>query len=95
MKYPQNEKQGLLKIVEHFIYCKGYGSMTQTILSVPPPPPPWEFVKCCVPTVGYVPSKLYTGVREFVIYEFFLFFNFYLKRCATFKSRRGISRYSV
>ena len=37
MKYPQSEKEGLLKISEHFIYSKGYGSMAQTILSMPIP----------------------------------------------------------
>ena len=38
MKYPQIEKLELLKISEHFInYSKGYGSMAQTILSMPIP----------------------------------------------------------
>ena len=61
MKYPQREKPGSLKISKHFIYSKGYGCMAQTILSVPIRPPR-EFIKCCVPTVGYLSSKLYTAV---------------------------------
>ena len=64
MKYPQSEKSELLKISEHFIYSKGYGSMAQTILSMPTPPR--EFVKCCVPTMGYLFSKLYTGNSVFL-----------------------------
>ena len=62
MKYPQSEKEGLLKISEHFIYSKGYGSMAQTI-NFKHAHPPLEFVKCCVATVGYLSSKLYTGLR--------------------------------
>ena len=54
-------KVGVTKISKHLMYSKGYGSTAQTILSVPIQPPR-EFVKRCVPTVGYLSSKLYTGV---------------------------------
>ena len=78
MKYPQSEKQGSLKISKHLIYSKGYGCMAQTILSIPIRPP-WEFVKCCVPTVGYLSSKLYTGLGNLSFMNLFFSTTFILK----------------
>ena len=52
--------------------------MTQTVLSVPIRPPR-EFVKCCVPTVGYLSSKLYTGVENLSFMNLFFSSTFILK----------------
>ena len=58
--------------------------MTQTILSVPIRPPR-EFVKCCVPTVRYLSSKLYTGVGNLSFMNLFFSSTFILKKSTTFK----------
>ena len=76
MKYPQSEKSELLKISEHFIYSKGYGSMAQTILSMPIPL--GSLLSAVFPPRGICLQSCTQG-WEFVIYEFILFFNFYLK----------------
>ena len=76
MKYPQSEKSELLKISEHFIYSKGYGSMAQTILSMPIP---LGSLLSAVFTPWGICLQSCTRDWEFVIYEFILFFNFYLK----------------
>ena len=37
MKYPQSEKLGLIKIIKHLIYSKGYGSFLSLLRAVLPP----------------------------------------------------------
>ena len=58
--------------------------MAQTILSVPIRPP-WEFVECCVSTVRYLSSKLFTGVGNLSFMNLFFSTTFILKKSTTFK----------
>ena len=58
--------------------------MAQTILSVPIRSPR-EFVKCCVPTVGYLSPKLYTGVGNLSFMNLFFSTTFILNKYTTLK----------